>query len=40
MIKSLDQLPPLVKYRPGRVIIGIDPGVSGGVRFVMQAGRD
>jgi|TARA_Y100000310_G_scaffold199678_1_gene199696 hypothetical protein len=39
MIKSLDQLPPLMKYRPGRVIIGIDPGVSGGVA-VHYAGRE
>ena len=39
MIKSLDQLPPLEKYRTGRVIIGIDPGVSGGVA-VRYVGRE
>ena len=39
MISTLENLPPLEKYREGKVIIGIDPGVSGGVA-VHYVGRE
>jgi len=39
MISTLENLPPLEKYRRGKVIIGIDPGVSGGVA-VHYVGRE
>ena len=38
-IRDLNQLPPKEKYRPGRVVIGVDPGVSGGVAVHYAGGE-
>ena len=30
-IRNLDELPPREKYNPGKVVIGVDPGLGGGI---------